>query len=229
MNYKLNAYLDPVSQYEYSEKPNQSKMYIPGIYSLQKSRCFCENKPRLNRSQSEIDIGKIKLKESIDETIIKPNNLYLQSDLKNFRIKNPIRSTTIRLSSNYESKEFPNYLKVYDNSGIKAIDNYYASQNKNLSVLSRFNHWITIDPKSKDRKHYMEKIKNDLRCESKVSPEWMQINPKIRPPNLFKAIQWKNTMKDNTKVTFLIDRNQKDVLPNHLINAYQREKYQKNY
>ena len=225
MNYKLNAYLDPVSQYEYSENPNQFKNYGP--YSLQKSRLFCENKPRLNKSQSDIDVSKIKLKQYIDETILKPNNLYLQSDLKTFRNKNQVNHKN-RLLFNFESKDLPDYLKVYDKSGVKAIDDYYATQNKNLSMFSKFNYWITVDPKSRDRKHYLEKEKQDLRYESKVAPEWMQVNPKVRAPNLFKAIQRKNTMKDNTKATFLIDRNQNEVLPNYMINAYQREKFQKN-
>ena len=34
-----------------------------------------------------------------------------------------------------------------------------------------------------------------------------------------------DNVEDKTKVTFLIDRNQKDVLPNYLIDAYRREKY----
>ena len=45
VNYKLNTYLDPIYQYEYSEKPtNNSSLSSAGVFSLQKSKHFCESR-----------------------------------------------------------------------------------------------------------------------------------------------------------------------------------------
>ena len=62
-----------------------------------------------------------------------------------------------------------------------------------------------------------------------VAPEWMDIHTKnkelfnnIREQNAFKSYQWKNTCKDNTKVTMLIDRDQKHALPLYLRDSYER-------
>ena len=230
VNYKLNTYLDPIYQYEYSEKPtNNSSLSSAGVFSLQKSKHFCESRRSSNNYSVPNNNDKIILKETINQNLLVPNVLHLESGVKSFRkiippSRNP-QMNILRLSSFYESQDAPDYLKVYDKKGVDEINNYYAKNNQNLSVLSRFNNWITVTPKKRNRRFNLEKEKQDLHEVSKIAPDWMIKKHRTRPQNLFKAIQWKNTMKDKTKVTFLIDRNQKDVLPNYLIDAYRREKY----
>ena len=56
---------------------------------------------------------------------------------------------------NEKYNKYKTIIMTYDT--LKAIDDYYATQNKNLSMFSKFNYWITVDPKSRDRKHYLEK------------------------------------------------------------------------
>lgn len=229
VNYKLNTYLDPIYQYEYSEKlTNNSSFSTGGVFSLQKSKHFCESK-RSPNNYSVSNNNKIILKETKNQNLLLPNVLHLESGVKYFRkiippSRNP-QMNILRLSSFYESQEAPDYLKVYDKKGVDEINNYYIKNNQKLSLLSKFNNWITVTPKKRSRRFNLEKEKNELREESKIAPDWMVTKPRIRPQNLFKPIQWKNTMKDKTKVTFLIDRNQKDVLPNYLIDAYRRENH----
>jgi hypothetical protein len=58
------------------------------------------------------------------------------------------------------------------------IDRYNESMNKEdtMMIFSRYQKWITVTPKSKNRKYPLEKIKvADMDKTSRIMPNWMQI------------------------------------------------------
>ena len=57
------------------------------------------------------------------------------------------------------SRESPNWFNTTDETKKKEIDNFYVQNNQSLHVLSKFRDWITITPKSKNRRNPLEKAK----------------------------------------------------------------------
>jgi hypothetical protein len=57
------------------------------------------------------------------------------------------------------SSDSPEWFKIYDKEKLKNVENYYVNNNQSLHVLSRFNRWITITPRSKNRRLPLENVK----------------------------------------------------------------------
>ena len=64
-----------------------------------------------------------------------------------------------------------------------------------IFVLSKFNRWVTVTPKSKNRKRPLESqrvvikfilFQESMDQESRVMPQWMQIHV-TKPENIFKS------------------------------------------
>jgi len=68
---------------------------------------------------------------------------------------------------------------------MKKWDEEFIKKGDSLSVFSRYQKWITVTPKNKNRHKPLEKIKNSKKDEtSKIMPSWMQIQldkEKIKP------------------------------------------------
>jgi hypothetical protein len=59
----------------------------------------------------------------------------------------------------------------------KKWDEEFIKKGDTLSVFSRYQKWITVTPKNKNRHKPLEKIKNSKKdATSKIMPSWMQIN-----------------------------------------------------
>ena len=170
---------------------------------------------------------KIILKNPVDTNILIPNNFRLKNINSlpeinygkkkeySMNIDNP------KYCSFLESKEAPEYLRNYDKESLKNIDQYYINKNENVHILSRFGDWITLRPNDKNRSHALEKIKHGTNETSIIAPAWMDIKSRrdkkfdnySLEKNIFKCVQHNNTFKDNTKVTMLMDRDQKNAKP----------------
>lgn len=57
------------------------------------------------------------------------------------------------------SNEAPEWFKVTNKESIKKFDEFIQKNEDTISVFSRFQKWITVTPKKKDRKHPLEKLK----------------------------------------------------------------------
>ena len=70
----------------------------------------------------------------------------------------------------------PQWFNVVNEGKLKAIEEKMIKNEDTLSVFSRYQKWITVTPRSKNRKHPLEKMKK-LKMEetSKIVPNWMQI------------------------------------------------------
>ena len=100
-------------------------------------------------------------------------------------------------------------------------------------MLSRFGNWITLRPNDKNRSHALEKVKHGTYETSIVAPAWMDISSRRNNinkkeydlgKNTFKCVQHKNSVRDNTKVTMLMDRDQNNVRPLFLRDTYEKNR-----
>lgn len=244
VNPKVNSYLRLPGQFQYMEHSNDPDIhhnFSTSPYSLQKAKKYLStrhmdepSKFSYSRTESDVDIKdrKISLKAEINQNLLNPNYLHLTSSTKcGRRIAPPMRYPDfdeVKQRSFIESKDSPEYMRVYDREKIKDIDNYYKETNQNQQFLSRFGSWITLPPGSRDRAKALEKLPHGMYETSILAPRWMDLNQngfdrnKAIKENTFKAIQWNNTCKDKTRVTMLIERNPNKAKPLYLCDAYER-------
>ena len=240
---ELNNYLSPVEQYLYKDNPKLKA--AEQLFCLQKSKRNIlgsdeENKKNLskiyfNNENNKIKDQKIILKNYTNNNILKPNNFHLNNNNSPLdKIKNCKKENIdyVKLGSFLESKQAPEYLRNYDKESLKNIDQYYLNKNENIHVLSRFGNWITLRPNDKNRSHALEKIKRGTNETSIVAPVWMDITSRINNSKnnigfrdeTFKCVQHKNSVRDDTKVTMLMDRDQNNVKPLFLMDTYEKNK-----
>ena len=222
VNSALNNYLTPAAQYQYEEKLKKNDC---PLYSLEKAKRFASGKNEIGLfDDKKNNSSEITLKAAINHNILHPNILPLQDE--RLRQKPPNKHpdmSIVKAGSYLESKGSPEYLRQYDKEKLHEIDDYYNNHKINRSYLSRFGDWITMPPGTNNRKMCLERIKQGTYETSIVAPEWMDLKlSQFRGKrDDFKPYQWKNTCKDNTKVTMLVDKNQKDALPVFLRDSYE--------
>ena len=225
---ELNDYLNPIKQFLFKDNPKIRKN--ARFISLKKIPRYYDND---KNDSTEINKEKIILKNPTNNTVLIPNT-YKMKDIYSLPKINKDENKeheNLKYYSFIESKESPEYLRNYDVEAFKNIDNYYLNKNENLHVLSRFGNWITLKPNDKNRKHALEKVKHGIYETSIVAPEWMDIasRRKINKKNYellkrtFKSYQSK-ILRNNTKVTLLIDRDQSNARPIFLRDAYEKNR-----
>ena len=235
----INDYMNPVKQYKFKDSPLIQSS--DGLFGLRKEKQFVKSfedkKVNLSLNNSEGNIYNknnniIQLKTERNQNILQPNILHVKAGVKSLRrIVPPSLNPDfdlIKKGSFLESKDSPEYLRNYDRENIKNIDQYYIDKNENITVLSRFGSWLTLRPYDKNRKNSLEKIKQGTFETSIIAPDWMDIQTRrknnkemnLNPVNNFKSFQYHNTCKDNTKVTMLVEKNQKNALPEFLKDYY---------
>ena len=241
---ELNNYLSPVEQYLYKDNPKIKT--VEKLFCLQKSRTNilasdAENNKNLSRCSSINEKNKIKdekiiLKSPPNNNVLIPNDFHLKNSnylSKNNNYKNQNQNIeNAKFSSFLESKQAPEYLRNYDEESLKNIDQYYLNKNENIHILSRFGNWITLRPNDKNRSHALEKVKHGTYETSIVAPVWMDIasrrsniqNNLDLNKNTFKCVLHNNTVKDNSKVTLLMDRDQNNVKPLFLRDTYEKNR-----
>jgi hypothetical protein len=64
-----------------------------------------------------------------------------------------------KLFTSKVSKESPEWFKVYDDKTLNDANRKYIENKESLHVLSKFQRWITITPKSKNRNKPLENVK----------------------------------------------------------------------
>jgi hypothetical protein len=95
------------------------------------------------------------------------------------------------------SDEAPQWFHLINEKKLKQWDDAFIKKDETLSVFSRFQKWITITPKSKNRKMPLEKIRTQKMDEtSKKMPNWMQINhdKNLIKPDHMKSIEYNSTL-----------------------------------
>lgn len=102
------------------------------------------------------------------------NNKQMIRYPKNFFKKSPEKKNRTKVSLNA-----PEWFKVVTDEKNEKFDEIIAKNEETLCLFSRYNKWITVTPKSKNRRKPLEKMKIGKMDEtSKTMPNWMQIRAK---------------------------------------------------
>lgn len=112
---------------------------------------------------------------------LKENNFYFDKNNsimirypRNFFRKDPEKQNRTKVS-----RAAPEWFQVVTDEKNKKTDQLIAKNEETLSVLSRYKSWITVTPKSKNRRLPLEKMKIEKFDEtSRIMPNWMQIKAK---------------------------------------------------
>lgn len=113
--------------------------------------------------------------------ILKDNNYYFDKNHKmTIRYpKNYFRRTPEKQSRTKVSVAAPEWMKVVTDEKNKMYNDILCKKEETLSIFSRYNKWITVTPRSKNRRRPLEKMKIEKMDEtSKIMPNWMQIRVK---------------------------------------------------
>ncbi len=91
------------------------------------------------------------------------------------------------------SDNAPDWFHLVDEKSQKKYEDKIAKNEETLFVFSRYQKWITVTPKNKNRKRPLEHTKNvKMEETSKIVPKWMQI--KVEKEKLkedqFKSVQF---------------------------------------
>lgn len=121
------------------------------------------------------------LKNSDNIKTLTENNFYFDKNNKimihypkNFFKKEPEKQNRTKVS-----KAAPDWFQVVTDEKNKKIEEKIANNEETLFLLSRYNRWITVTPKSKNRRLPLEKMKIEkLDSTSRITPNWMQIRAK---------------------------------------------------
>ncbi len=112
---------------------------------------------------------------------------------RNFFKKTPEKQNRTKVS-----EAAPEWFKVVTDEKNQKFDAIIAKNEETLSILSRYKSWITVTPKSKNRKLPLEKMKIKHFDEtSRIMPNWMQIKAK-KDKELFEMMRTAeyNSMRD---------------------------------
>lgn len=96
------------------------------------------------------------------------------------------------------STNAPDWFHVVTEKKAKEFNDRMIAKEDTLSVFSRYNKWITVTPRSKNRKMPLEKLKVEKFEEtSKIMPKWMQISSISERPKFdnFKTAEY-NSIRD---------------------------------
>ena len=245
LNAELNSYLTIPGQYQYKENPNELRQLHNnnGAYSLQKTKKFQSlrhmDEPeryslfsqKEDEKEDEFKKGII-LKSATIQNILHDNPLHLRNSTNCARRIEPpnpnVDFDEVKQRCFLESKDSPEYMRIYDKEKLPDLDKYYAMTNQNQQYLSRFGDWITLPPGCRDRSKALEKLSHGTYETSILAPKWMNIryssNDRVeaKKNSPFKLFQWENKCRDNTRVTYLVEKDQKKAKPMFLCDSYER-------
>ena len=94
------------------------------------------------------------------------------------------------------SRQSPDWFQVVTEEKNKKYDEIISKNEDTISILSRYNKWITVTPKSKNRRYPLEKMKIEKIDEtSRIMPKWMQLNAKKDQvlSGMMKSVEYNST------------------------------------
>jgi hypothetical protein len=95
------------------------------------------------------------------------------------------------------SNEAPDWFKVVTEEKIKKYDEHVIKNEETLSVFSRYQKWITVTPRTKNRRKSLERQKiTKMEETSKIMPSWMQIKKQeVKVPDQLQTTEY-NSMRN---------------------------------
>ena len=98
---------------------------------------------------------------------------------------------------------------------VEQFKKYLENNEDTINIFSKHQNWITVNPKTMDRKHPLEKMKaENMEVTSKIMPKWMEIAHKnIKRIENFKKAEYIPTKLKAKKLIVFVD---KDLNPSRL-------------
>ena len=106
------------------------------------------------------------------------------------------------------SDDAPEWFNVFPSWKVKQYNDYIAKNETTLNVLSKQQNWITVNSKTKDRRHPLEKIiQTEKETTSKIMPEWMESKYKDnKKEDDFKLIDYYPTKQKAKQLLIYVDK-----------------------
>ena len=145
-----------------------------------------ENKEKNNETLKKIIIKSgsapgLEYKDPTDYTKQKLISNYLYFDKNNNQmLKNRKWSLNKKYVKCFKvSKEAPQWFNFFPDWKIQQYKDYLAKNEDTVNIFSKHQGWITVSPKTNDRKRPLEKMKAaNMEVTSKIMPKWMEIKHK---------------------------------------------------
>ncbi len=147
----------------------------------QKSNFLNENKPQISKWENPNETGDKQSK------LLKDNRLvFVGSNIPKVEFEMPDANSRTKVSN-----DAPEWFEVCPDWKIKKFNEEIAKKNDTLSVFSRYQNWITVTPKNRDRRHALEKKKITHMDEtSSIMPKWMESQFKGKLPENMKRVEY---------------------------------------
>jgi hypothetical protein len=155
-----------------------------------------------------------KLEEATDpKTGIKTAKLLKDNKLvfiNNHRNKGPSFEGSSTQNKTKISKDAPEWFNVVPEWKVKQFNDYIKKNEDTISIFSRYQNWITVDPKNMDRRHPLEKLKvNQMVQTSKIMPKWMELTHTKcgKSPENLKSVEYYPIKQKCKKQMLWVDKN----------------------
>ena len=106
------------------------------------------------------------------------------------------------------SEEAPEWFDVFPKWKKKQYDDFISKNETTLNILSKHQNWITVNSKTKDRCHPLEKnIQTEKETTSRIMPEWMEskYNDCIKKDD-FKLVEYYPTKQKAKQLLIYVDK-----------------------
>ena len=147
----------------------------------QKSNILHENKPQVSKWENPNETGDKQSK------LLKDNRLvFVGSNIPKIEFEMPDANSRTKVSN-----DAPEWFDICPDWKIKKFNEEIAKKNDTLSVFSRYQNWITVTPKNRDRRHALEKKKTtNMEETSSIMPKWMESQYKGKLPENMKRVEY---------------------------------------
>lgn len=112
-----------------------------------------------------------------------------------------------KLNQTKISLDAPQWFKFANEKSTQALNELLIKNEDTISIFSKHQQWITLTPRSKNRRKPLEKVKVIKMDEtSKIMPKWMQNKHVTQPcPDTFRSAEYNSlkNVRDNYFILFI--------------------------
>ena len=196
-NISDNNYLNPLPSFERRYKPQMNSNNLLHSFSLHKYRLrqysndstITTNPHVFNGTQLTKDnyvVSKTKLSSSTSMPLLSVAHYQEKLNQNNYTLNSVNKRVNNRTQTVYtfnrESNELPCCFQVVNEDKMKRIQSELEKE-ETIMVLSKNKSWITVTPRSKNRRKCLENIKAKPHEVSRTMPQWMVLNSKYKQSN----------------------------------------------
>ena len=182
----MNSYINPIAAFkrEGNYKINKEDSNF-ACYEINKSKIYAKEghlpTASVPKQQTKENYSKQEFENNNNKKIdINLNDHHFYKNTFGNPIKQIVNSNEIRQKAQIQrtiiSNDAPEWFNVINDEKLARLNNKLKNE-ETMTIFSRFQKWITVTPKHKNRKRPLEKEKiTSMEKTSKIMPNWMQPN-----------------------------------------------------